>query len=360
MSDASALQVLGYVDAAYDEHPEISGVTFVDRKRTFPGPRLYSTYLPSGSFLIDIDGEVLHHWAPDVERKWTFGALLDDGDIVVVDRDRTLKRIGKDSSVRWTVPVGAHHDLDVWDDTIVVLTREDELREESNPINQTTFDFVSFYSLEGEFLSKISLLDTLLASRFAHIVPSVRDIRFADDAPERFPSLCRLHANHVEVIDAAENWMGRPSGRPRLLITLRNINAAIVMDLETLEVQWLWGPNTLTFPHHASLLPTGNVMVFNNGLEQSSVIEIDPQSFDVSWRYSAPGFFSSIGGGAQRLPNGNTLISESNRGRVFEVNSKGDIVWDWKNPDVSEDGKRGTLFRMVALEETPEWLQDAH
>ena len=37
-------------------------------------------------------------------------------------------------------------------------------------------------------------------------------------------------------------------------------------------------------------------------------------------------FFSMFKSGAQRLPNGNTLIVESNWGRIFEVQQKGDIV----------------------------------
>jgi hypothetical protein len=37
-------------------------------------------------------------------------------------------------------------------------------------------------------------------------------------------------------------------------------------------------------------------------------------------------------GSAQRLPNGNTLITESAFGRVFEVTKEGEIVWDYVNP----------------------------
>jgi hypothetical protein len=37
-------------------------------------------------------------------------------------------------------------------------------------------------------------------------------------------------------------------------------------------------------------------------------------------------------GYAQRLPNGNTLITESSFGRFFEVTKEGEIVWEYVNP----------------------------
>jgi hypothetical protein len=53
------------------------------------------------------------------------------------------------------------------------------------------------------------------------------------------------------------------------------------------------------------------------------------------WRYegreSEP-FFSSACGLAQRLPGGNTLITESDYGRAFEVTPEGEMVWEYYSP----------------------------
>jgi hypothetical protein len=38
--------------------------------------------------------------------------------------------------------------------------------------------------------------------------------------------------------------------------------------------------------------------------------------------------------GAERLPNGNTLICEGESGRVFEVTPDRDVCWEWVNPFV--------------------------
>ncbi|MBT5101488.1 MAG: hypothetical protein HOM77_06180 [Planctomycetes bacterium] len=96
----------------------------------------------------------------------------------------------------------------------------------------------------------------------------------------------------------------------------------------------------------------GNILVFNNGNGRgySSVDEleapIDPLTHEYAystgaaygppsllWTYSDPGtFYSSFISGAQRQPNGNTLICEGDDGRLFEVDPGGTLVWDYFNP----------------------------
>jgi len=43
-------------------------------------------------------------------------------------------------------------------------------------------------------------------------------------------------------------------------------------------------------------------------------------------------FHSSFLSSARRLPNGNILICEGMTGRLFQVTSAGDIVWEYVNP----------------------------
>jgi len=96
-----------------------------------------------------------------------------------------------------------------------------------------------------------------------------------------------------------------------------------------------------------SLPGGGNIMAFNNreGTNSSMVVEFqaptDSAGFysytsgsafgpaDTEWSYSASGFYSNHLGGNQRLANGNTMISESTSGNLFEVTSAGNIVWSF-------------------------------
>jgi len=70
------------------------------------------------------------------------------------------------------------------------------------------------------------------------------------------------------------------------------------------------------------------------------------------WEYKRnppESFYSSWGGSSQRLENGNTLITDSSRGYVFEITKEGEIVWEFYNPDRKENGKRGTIYRMMRI-----------
>jgi hypothetical protein len=62
---------------------------------------------------------------------------------------------------------------------------------------------------------------------------------------------------------------------------------------------------------------------------------VDPRTKEIQWEYKVrPGweFFSAFISGAQRLPNGNTLICEGMTGRLFEVTRESEMVWEYVNP----------------------------
>ncbi len=82
-----------------------------------------------------------------------------------------------------------------------------------------------------------------------------------------------------------------------------------------------------------------------------------PEDFAWAWPEPPRGEIASDQlGGAQRLDNGNTLVCEGEHGRVVEVTSEGEVVWEWVNP-VTADGavpqgevpEQGTAVRANAL-----------
>ncbi len=149
------------------------------------------------------------------------------------------------------------------------------------------------------------------------------------------------------------------------------------------SIVWRLGPNFLESDalraigqvigqHHAHLIPkglpgAGNLLVFDNGgpsgygepsgiaprgvnvyaRPSSRVLEIDPVTLAVVWSYTAGAqFFSSNISGMQRLPNGNTLITEGASGRVFEVTNDRQIVWEYMNlPATAAARTPGTIYR---------------
>jgi hypothetical protein len=62
----------------------------------------------------------------------------------------------------------------------------------------------------------------------------------------------------------------------------------------------------------------------------SRVLEYDPQTQAFPWWYPGANgipFYTRLRGMAQRLPNGNTLIVNSDGGETFEVTPGQEVVW---------------------------------
>jgi len=70
------------------------------------------------------------------------------------------------------------------------------------------------------------------------------------------------------------------------------------------------------------------------------------------WLYgskSNQGFFSHIGAGCQRLPNGNTLICSDTEGHFFEVTPECELAWEYINPVTKEFGVLKTIGDMIPM-----------
>jgi hypothetical protein len=64
----------------------------------------------------------------------------------------------------------------------------------------------------------------------------------------------------------------------------------------------------------------------------SRVLEINPVTLELVWSYTNARFFSTNISSAQRLPNGNTLITEGAPGRLLEVTADRKVVWEYIYP----------------------------
>jgi hypothetical protein len=92
-------------------------------------------------------------------------------------------------------------------------------------------------------------------------------------------------------------------------------------------------PEILDKPLGVEQLPNGNVLITDGGgayytTTDASIMEVDP-SGKIVWQYVGQMAFPHS---AERLPNGDTLISDTSHDRVFRVNQAGDITWtsdDW-------------------------------
>ena len=122
------------------------------------------------------------------------------------------------------------------------------------------------------------------------------------------------------------------------LLTLRHGSLLLIVDKKTKKVVWKLSQKDILGeiqgPHGAQLLANGNILVLDNGRYRawSRVIELNPLTKKIVWEYKSDGFFTKSQGYVQRLPNGNTLITEAEKGRAFEVTPECEVVWEYFYP----------------------------
>ncbi len=172
----------------------------------------------------------------------------------------------------------------------------------------------------------------------------------------------------------------------------RETNITAITDKQSGKIVWSLGPDFSKTPelrelgwiigqHHAHMIPRGlpgegNILVFDNGgwagygapnpgaptgaknalRDYSRVLEFDPVTLKIIWQYTpteagylqpvdASRFYSPFISSAQRLPNGNTLITEGSGGRMIEVTADHEIVWEYISPYWGKQMKINMIYR---------------
>ena len=134
-----------------------------------------------------------------------------------------------------------------------------------------------------------------------------------------------------------------------LLVSFRQTSTIGIVDRASGAFSWKWGPGEISHQHHPTWTTDGRVLLFDNGSHRrapstnySRVIEVDPATNQIAWEYRGDppiSFYSYQTSGAQRLPNGNTLICEGAPGRIFEVTPSHQIIWEYINPFFAPSGR---------------------
>jgi hypothetical protein len=366
-------QAVGYL-SGYKPATQLKGVTAYVPERAYAGLNLVLSGHAQEALLVDMDGRVLHSWSYDFESAypdfqgpagkpsanpffrdfWRRAHLYPNGDLLAIYDGYGMIRLDKDSNLAWSVSGGCHHDMFV-DETglIYVLTREAKTLPRYHVTRQVLEDFITVLDTEGNVLRKVSLLEAFERSSFAS---------FLSDLP-RFGDL--FHTNTIQVLDGSLAHRSPIFRKGNILISVRNINVIAVVDLDTEKVIWALSGQWIA-QHEPTLLPGGTILLFDNQGHRgmSKVIEIDPLSQEIVWAYEGTpdnGFYTESSGSVYRLPNGNTLIIQSNSGRVFEVTEDQQVVWEYYNPHRAgrNDELVATLFDVVRInpDQVSTWLR---
>ncbi|WP_280202439.1 arylsulfotransferase family protein [Nocardia cyriacigeorgica] len=351
-----------------------------------------STYPRPIACLIDRDAQVVHAWSSDLDqpapqtrppgylRGWNHVELGADGSLYATVPLHSLLKLAPDSTPIWRVELPVHHDLHVTDTgQVYALTEQPRLidaadaefvlLDNSITVIDATGAPTATYSL-FDLLTSDAVLSALITShidrrrRSPHhhaalatfhdlaaagaLRPGRAASRLLRDLPDSPADL--LHANTVEVVHAhpAGLW-----GDGDVLVSMRELDTIAVLDLAAGAVRWWWGPGELSGQHQPTMLPNGNLLVFDNGQHHgySRVLEIDPARHAIIWQHLADppqNLFCPLAGGAEPLPDGNIVISDAQGGRALEVNRNGDTVWTVAT--LTTTGDRAQFYRMAAID----------
>jgi len=336
------IATLGYV-AGIEPVPEDTGVLRHERDAASQGLTLFTRGKGPEAFLIDMEGEVVHSWSRQGSEYWARAQVFPNGDLLAITCfPPRLMKVDRNSDVVWQYEGHAHHDLDVRPDgSILVLVRSTATRSHLNGGEPVLDDNIVILDSMGRELDSISLLEAFEQAEVdwfaSHPLPDAVDI---------------FHTNSVESVTRG--------GRDQVLISIRSIDTVALLDLEARVI--VWAVTGSWHKQHEAQFVGGNLLLFDNlgpdrgphGAWRSRVLEIDAASGDVVWSYSAPGFFSHGAGAQQRLTNGNTLITESDSGRIIEVTPEKRVVWEYVNPETIEEAGREAILAIMRAERLPE------
>jgi hypothetical protein len=364
------IQAIGYL-GGYEKPAGFDNVTVYVPELAYPGVNLYTSGHAEIAYLIDMEGNVLHQWEysfgtafPDYRKNtglpepdhWRRVQLLSGGELLAIYDGVGMIKLDRNSNLLWKSDRGFHHDVFVDDKgTIYALTREARVIPRIDEFEPVLEDFIAVIAPDGTMIRRVSLLEAFERSSYASL------LRKAHPYGDIF------HTNTIEVLDGRHADRSSVFAAGNVLISVRELDVIAIVDLSEEVVIWAltgqWAAQ-----HQPTLLANGNILLFDNkghhGL--SKVIEIDPLTQEIVWAYEGTeenGFSSSSLGSNQRLPNGNTLITESNGGRAFEVTPDGEVVWEFYNPARAGEHNEliGALYEVVRLEPniSLEWASSA-
>jgi len=329
------------------QRPEQSVIIY-DPSKAYNGYTLFAPHASMDVFLINMKGQVVHHW----KMPTTLGSdvrLLPNGNQIRIHKTgeeptaflgtggKELVEVDWQGNVVWKYEdLYMHHDFCCMKNGNTLLNRYVKIPSE---ISSKVKGGIPGTELEdgmwGAAFQEISSDSKVVWEWFGyeHMDPEI-DVHCP---------LCRRTIwGYVNGLDTFPNG--------DIVASFRYLNTLAIIDRQNGKIKWRWGTHELGHQHNPTVQGNGNILAFDNGYHRippdernpthltdgySRVIEVNPKTNKIEWEYKADnlhGFYSAVCSGAERLPNGNTLICESTSGRIFEVTPEGEIVWEFISP----------------------------
>lgn len=328
-------------------------VTIHNPQKAFDGFTLFTPHYGYYTWLVDNDGRVVHYWKTDHVPGGDV-RLLPNGNLLRLNRTlrEPLQFFGSVSTELV--------ELD-WEGKVVWKYENPYLHHDFCRLDNGNTLLNLHVLMPRELVSRVQggikdteLMQGMWDNAFREITPTGEVVwdwlgyEHQDTEMDVICPLCpRTIWNYVNGMDVY--------GNGDIVASFRHFNTIAIIDRQDGRIQWRWGAKELGHHHNPTLIGNRNVLVFDNGYHNvtshevsdscfSRVLEVNPETNKIEWEYkddNANQFYSGICSGAERLPNGNTLICESTKGRIFEVTPNLEIVWEFVSPFFYRWGRHG-------------------
>lgn len=156
--------------------------------------------------------------------------------------------------------------------------------------------------------------------------------------------------SHCNTVKYHPNYYFGGRYRNVVLLLSRSLDTFWVIEYPSGNILWSCGQHGtfgrreppaepfLSAAHELEMIAQNRFLVFDNGNYRDPLVSravefvVNPATGTVTevWSWTDPSNTMSdlSGGDADRLPNGNTLLTHVSAGRLIEVTSAGEIVWD--------------------------------
>lgn len=311
-------------------------------------------------YLIDMKGDIVHYWTIPGAVK-LHGELLPNGNLLCSVSERGIQ-----NPLGLVFAVSTVMELD-WDSNIVWRYEDPyhDCHDRCRLQNGNTL-LMRYRPLAAEKQSQIKggvagtehngQMFTLV---LVEVTPEGNIINEMD-----LSEVLDTETDQITPYGTRELWPGLNSieemADGKIISTSYNLSTCYIWDRKEKKVTWRYGQGEekISFPHDPQPLNNGNILIFDNGRyyapdldgttnyfppDFSRVIEVNPETNQTVWEYRAGNpvdFYSTYISSNQRLINGNTLICEGATGRIFEVTTAGEIVWEYLSPFYTESGFR--------------------
>ena len=349
--------------------------------KMLPGGHLIGTRVtrPAANGYQDMEDLTMIDWDCNVE--WTFdhNQLINDP-----DGERWMARQHHDYQVTGS-PTGYFcpgQDPDPNFDKMLILTHNDVRKPKISP-QLLLEDRLIEIDREGNLLWEWKMLDHFNEFELDETIKNAmfRNPNTQHTGPEGQGDI--FHVNCASYL-GPNHWFDEGDARfapENIIMDSREANIMWIVSHETGEIVWKVGPDftktqelrlfeTIVGPHFTHMIPKGlpgegNVMLYDNGgwagygapnqfsktglkvtrRDGSRVVEFNPTTLEIVWQCEGePGivdsgftpngnyFYSPLTSAAQRMPNGNTVITEGCSGIIREYTKEKKLVWEYVAP----------------------------